>query len=559
MEGYFANYSTMPEMLSDLVNLTMTFVGGAAEHPDGGLVVPSFEVGGIDVGPVLSGFDMNFALGGLNLASGTGKLDLTDGYDNQPGWEGDEALYVIDLNITDGCELNLNGHRLYYLNGSIAPSATVIGGFPEPIPVPGASAEFDGVPTGHSVTAETDIASSAGYGTMGMREGEDNDIRALSWTVHVDEAEVADAIAAASEDYLTLIIGYDAQEIELLGMDETSLRPYRWDEDTAKWILGGTTTDGLAGMSEFIDDLHSDYHDYGLGFCGLNVSEDLLWINVNHASTYGVGGVGVPEPSPLLAWDNQGGDSTWATAANWDPDGVPDATLPARIANGDTVLLNSAGQAAKTVSVENSSALHVTTGGQLTVAEDMAIKSSSKLAIAVSGSACGRADVTGMLQLEPTASLLLNWVPIDPASKFGGDYVVAAYGARTGEFSTIGGGDDLYSIGVAYVAGVDYETDNQITVSLHSLLDGDADLNGKVDFGDYMILEAAFGDTGGWSKGDFDLDGDVDVGDYMILEAAFGDTVPAVAAAAVPEPGTLVMLLGALAGLVVATRRRRAA
>jgi hypothetical protein len=37
-------------------------------------------------------------------------------------------------------------------------------------------------------------------------------------------------------------------------------------------------------------------------------------------------------------------------------------------------------------------------------------------------------------------------------------------------------------------------------------------------------------------NGDFDLDGDVDFGDYMILEAAFGDTVPVASAAAVPEP-----------------------
>ncbi|NQU24086.1 MAG: PEP-CTERM sorting domain-containing protein, partial [Candidatus Nealsonbacteria bacterium] len=45
------------------------------------------------------------------------------------------------------------------------------------------------------------------------------------------------------------------------------------------------------------------------------------------------------------------------------------------------------------------------------------------------------------------------------------------------------------------------------------------------------------------------------------LRANFGNadyTTPVAGAAAVPEPGTIVMLLGALAGLAVVLRRRRA-
>ncbi len=106
------------------------------------------------------------------------------------------------------------------------------------------------------------------------------------------------------------------------------------------------------------------------------------------------------------------------------------------------------------------------------------------------------------------------------------------------------------------MAGVDYETGDQITVSLHTLLDGDADLDGDVDFGDYLVLEAAFGGPGDWINGDFDFSGSIDFGDYLILEAAFGDTVPA-EAAAVPEPGTLAMLLGMSALILIARTRRR--
>ncbi|NQU23905.1 MAG: PEP-CTERM sorting domain-containing protein, partial [Candidatus Nealsonbacteria bacterium] len=46
--------------------------------------------------------------------------------------------------------------------------------------------------------------------------------------------------------------------------------------------------------------------------------------------------------------------------------------------------------------------------------------------------------------------------------------------------------------------------------------------------------------------------------DWAALRANFGNAsyVPAAGAAAVPEPGTIAMLLGALAGLAVLGRRR---
>jgi len=89
---------------------------------------------------------------------------------------------------------------------------------------------------------------------------------------------------------------------------------------------------------------------------------------------------------------------------------------------------------------------------------------------------------------------------------------------------------------------------------------GDADLDGDVDFGDYMILEASFGGPGGWEDGDFDFSGTVDFGDYMILEAAFGDTgdmQSAAPAANIPEPGTMLMLLAGMAGLCGFLRMRK--
>lgn len=269
-------------------------------------------------------------------------------------------------------------------------------------------------------------------------------------------------------------------------------------------------------------------------------------------------------PGPF--WDNGSGDSNWATAANWDPDGAPDAERHASIANGDKVLLDSPGQAAKSVFVRNGSALHIATSGELTVTEDMIVESSAKLEIDVSGSACGRPDVTGMLQLDATASLALDWVPAGPASKFGGDYVVATYGTRVGEFDTVGGGSEPYSISEAYVAGVDYVTGDKVTVSLHPLLDGDADLDGKVWLSDWGKLRMNFSNTGNgmtWTDGNFDpwIDDKVWLTDWSMLRQNFanvGYTVgEGATVAAVPEPSAFVLLTIAAVGLLAYVRWRQ--
>ena len=104
---------------------------------------------------------------------------------------------------------------------------------------------------------------------------------------------------------------------------------------------------------------------------------------------------------------------------------------------------------------------------------------------------------------------------------------------------------------------------------------GDADLSGKVDFGDLGNVISNYGMTTGatWSQGDFNYDGTVDFSDLGIVIANYGISLPSQfdpagaqgaprvpmggIGSAVPEPGTLAMLAAGLIGLLAYAWRKR--
>ncbi len=131
----FENTSIDPAALADMINLTLIFEGGSS-------VVDPFEVAGEDMGAVFAGLESNFALGTLQLGGDDiGQLKLVNLFDNQPGWEGSEALYVEKLILGAGSMLDLNGFNLYYFSlggtGSIPDNIdTSHGGSVQQIPEP---------------------------------------------------------------------------------------------------------------------------------------------------------------------------------------------------------------------------------------------------------------------------------------------------------------------------------------------------------------------------------------------------------------------------------------
>ena len=79
----------------------------------------SFEVAGLDLGPTLSGFQGNFAIGSLRL-DGTvgGSIKLVNASANAGGGAG-EALYIKELILGTDSLVELNGQSLYYLSNGV--------------------------------------------------------------------------------------------------------------------------------------------------------------------------------------------------------------------------------------------------------------------------------------------------------------------------------------------------------------------------------------------------------------------------------------------------------
>ncbi len=147
--GSFVNQATESGRLSGLEVLTLVF-------DDGQSAGATFEAAGEDRNASWAGFFDNFTLDTLQLGNETpGRVQLVDVYDNQPNWEGAEAVYVENLLIGPGSYLDPNGLDLYYLNGG-APKRFVP-----------CDANLDGVVNGGDYTVWADNYQQTGVGQPG--------------------------------------------------------------------------------------------------------------------------------------------------------------------------------------------------------------------------------------------------------------------------------------------------------------------------------------------------------------------------------------------------------
>ena len=85
--------------------------------------------------------------------------------------------------------------------------------------------------------------------------------------------------------------------------------------------------------------------------------------------------------------------------------------------------------------------------------------------------------------------------------------------------------------------------DEDLNFLLDEILDttlGDTDLNGRVDFSDFLSLSNGFGGSGAWGDGDFDGNQRIEFADFLVLSRNFGTT----AVQPVPEPSSHWLLTG---------------
>ena len=99
--------------------------------------------------------------------------------------------------------------------------------------------------------------------------------------------------------YATLILNYDESDLLYRSIAEESLRLYWYNDLLSQWVLAGNDSNLTWNpAAQFVLGAPTDV----LGDWGLNMADNYVWANIDHASTYSMGGEArVPEPAALIS------------------------------------------------------------------------------------------------------------------------------------------------------------------------------------------------------------------------------------------------------------------
>ena len=119
-----------------------------------------------------------------------------------------------------------------------------------------------------------------------------------------------------------------------------------------------------------------------------------------------------------------------------------------------------------------------------------------------------------------------------------------------------GGGNSAFDVngdGVVTTADIPAWLEAKSQADGGAFVSGDTDLNGMVEFADFLQLSGNFGDDGVWSQGNFDGQNGVDFADFLALSSNFGANSAGVES--VPEPSGVALAAAAMLGLLSLRKR----
>jgi len=230
----------------------------------------------------------------------------------------------------------------------------------------------------------------------------------------------------------------------------------------------------------------------------------------------------------------------WNESGNWVGDHLPDADDDVNLRLGGEVIIDSAA-VADSVHVAANTSLVISgslTTNELTIAggEHRLELSDTFVGIDVTNSAV----IAGSLSLEAMGDLL-------PGTSFS----LLSANEIVGAFSVADATPLDNSLALVFDA-----SPNSLVATV--AMQGDANVDGVINFADFLTVTQNFGQEGTWRRGDFNGDQTINFNDFLDVSQRFGAVAAQLSGFSnpVPEPSTVCLMLIAVAGLCMNRRCR---